>query len=735
MPDALILPPLSSHSILMVLLQMALMLVLARVLAEVMRRLGQPAVIGELLAGILLGPTILGHFGPDVFVMLFPPDPAQFHLLEVISWLGLVLLLLLTGLETDVRVVRTLGPAALYASAGGLTLLFISGFFFGQALPDSFLTDPSRRPLFAALIATSLAITALPVIGKILMDLKLIRRNLGVVILSAGVVDDTVGWLVLGIIAGIAEGGSFSFQRLAMTLLGLAGFLLFLRYVVFPLFGRAISYVNENVGIAGADITLILVGTFLCSAATEALGVHAVFGAFVFGIMVRQIPRVKASSLHVLELFVLSALSPIFFAFVGLKVDLWTLTGWVVPTLFVLLAVFGKTIGCYIGARLGRMSHWEALALGFGMNARGAMGLIVALIGLSLNLLTPEMFSIIVLMAVLTSFLAPVLLRTVMHKLPLSEEERRRMESGGRQRLIPEGAIRVLVPTAGGGNALGAFALAAPLVRAVDGTLTALYVERREEGQRWWSWSRLTDRSSSLAGRGLERHLEAAADRLGDQRKKLVVRRVRAAEPARAVIEESARDYDLLMIGAAPRHVLAQSMIAEIMAEAKLPVIIVRSTETTPPPSYRRVLVPVDGSLFSRYSAEFAFAYAGAAGARVTLLHVVNDARVFSGALAMPDNREAHSLAAAQEAEMAERIRKDYGTLASANDAPWDVRILASGDPGGTIIQESYSEHYDLIILGAENKMLAQPLFFGQGTAAIVERSGCTTAIVVPKME
>ena len=733
MTDALILPPLESHAILVVLLQMAALLVLARVLAEVMRRLGQPAVIGELLAGILLGPTILGHFAPDFFFLLFPQDVAQFHLLEVISWLGLVLLLLLTGIETDLRIVRSLGPAALYASAGGLTLLFASGFGFGYVLPDHFLTDPSRRLLFSALLATSLAITALPVIGKILMDLNLIKRNFGVVILSAGVIDDTVGWLVLGIIAGIAEAGTFSAPKLVLTLVGLGAYLVAVRYAVFPLFGRAIRYVNESVGVAGADLTLILGGTFLSAAATEALGVHAVFGAFVFGLMVRQLPRVKGSSLHTLELFVLSALSPIFFAFVGLKVDLWTLTGWMVPTLLILLALAGKTIGCYLGARLGRMSHWESLALGFGMNARGAMGLIVALIGLSLDLLTPEMFSIIVLMAVVTSFLAPLLLRTVLNKLPLSEEERRRLESDTRQRLIPEGAIKVLVPTAGGGNAMGAFALAAPLVRAHNGSMTALYVERAD-GRRRMPWTRFTDPSAALAGRGLERHLEAAAERLGDQHKKLTVRRVRSSAPAEAVLEESARDYDLLMIGAAPRHVLAHSMIAEIMREAKLPVIIVRSTEQVPPESYRRILVPVEGSVFSRNAAEFAFTYAEAAKARVTLLHVLNEARVFTGALAMPESRETHALAQPEEETLATRIRTDYGALAAAHGTPWDVRILASGDPGSTIIEESHSEHYDLLVLGAENKMLAQPLFFGQGTAAIVERSGCTTAVVVPNV-
>jgi Kef-type K+ transport system membrane component KefB/nucleotide-binding universal stress UspA family protein len=727
--DPTTLPPLSGHAILVLLIQLVALLFLARVLAEAMRRLGQPAVIGELLAGILLGPTVLGHFAPDVFLSIFPPDAAQFHLLETISWLGLILLLLLTGLETDLRVMRTLGPAALYASAGGLTVLFASGLLFGYQLPAEFLVDTAKRPLFAALLATALAITALPVIGKILIDLNLIRRNLGVITLSAAVVDDTVGWLVLGVIAGIAEAGTFSASRLAMSLGGLAAFLAALRWIVFPAFSRTVRYINESVGIGGADLTIILVGTFAAAAATEAIGVHAVFGAFVFGLMVRQVPRVRPASLHTLEQFVLSALSPIFFAFVGLKVDLWTLTGWQVPLLFILVAVAGKTLGCYAGARLGRTPHWEALALGFGMNARGAMGLIVALIGLTLGLLTPEMFSIVVLMAVVTSFLAPVLLRLVLPKLTLTDEERKRLDAGTRRSLLPEGAVRVLVPTAGGGNAMGAFALAAPLVKEREGTLTALYVERPT--QRGFV-RRLLRPGADLAGRGLEAHLEAAAALLGDARKRLTTRRVRAESAAAAVLEESARDYDLLMIGAAPQHLVAHSMIADVMSGARLPTVIVRSTGATPPPVFRTILVPIEGSSYSRIAAEFAFAYAAAAGARVTLLHVLNEARVFTGSLAMPDSRESHAVGRAQEAKLAERIRADYGPFAEEHEIALNVRVLASGDPGGTIIEESRTGYYDLLVLGAENKMLAQPLFFGQGTAAIVERAGCTTAVVVP---
>ena len=726
--DPASLPPISGHAILILLLQLAGLLALARALSEVMRRIGQPAVIGELLAGIILGPTVLGHYLPELFLAVFPPEARQFHLLEVISWLGMVLLLLLTGLETDLRVMRRLGRSSLFVSLGGMLTNFALGVTLGLLLPDRYLTDPGNRPIFAAFLATALAITAMPVVAKILIDLKLIKRNLGVVILSAGVLDDTTGWLVLSVIAGVASAGVFSASKLALTLGSLVVYVVVMRYAVYPVFSRILRYVNAHVQLAGADITVILVFTFLSAAATEAIGVHAVFGAFAMGLLVRQVPRVRESSLHALEVFVLAALSPIFFAFVGLKVDLWALTGWLLPLVVIGTAVVGKLVGCYTGARLAGVSHWESLAIGFGMNARGAMELIVALIGLSLGLLTQEMYSTIVLVAVVTSFMAPLLLRAVMPKLTMTDEERRRIEDDGRQRLIPSGPIRVLVPTAGGGNARGAFALAAPLVSTRGGALSALYVEQPVTTR---FWDRLRGHRASLAGRGLEEQLEWVAERLGEQRRALVLRRVRSAEPAAAGLSEAGRDYDLLMIGAAPRHLVERSVIGDVLAGADLPAVIVQAVEPLPE-RFDRIVVPVDGSVFARQAAEFAFAYAGATGAEVTLLHVVDETRVLTGSLPVSDQRTARVLDEQEETSAEVRIRENFVGVAAAYDAAWDVRVLGSGDPSATIIEESRSDRCDLLVLGAENKMLAQPVFFGQGTAAIVDRAGCTTAVVVP---
>ena len=723
------LAPISGEAIRILLLQLAGLLALARVLSEVMRRLKQPAVIGELIAGIILGPTILGHFLPQIELAIFPQSTRQFHLLEVVSWLGMVLLLLLTGLETDVTVMRSLGRSALCVSLGGMLLNFLLGGILGWLLPDSVLTNPGTRPIFAAFLATALAITAMPVVAKILIDLRLIRRNIGVVILSAGVLDDTTGWLVLSVIAGIASAGVFSVTKLAITLAGVVVYVLVMRYAVHPFFTRLLAFVNERVQLAGADVTLILVFTFLSAAATEAIGVHAVFGAFAMGLLVRQVPRVRSSSLHSIETFVLSALSPIFFAFVGLKVDLWSLANWQLPTLVIGVAMVGKLVGCYTGGRIGGLAHWESLAVGFGMNARGAMELVVALIGLSLGLLTPEMYSTIVLLAVVTSFLAPILLRIVIPKLPVTEEERRRLQDDDRGRLLPAGPVRVLAPTAGGPNAEAMLALGAPLVRSRGGALTALYVERAQ-AFRWRDL--LLGRRRSLAGRGIEEHLGRAVKRFGDQQRLFSVQRAVAADPAERVVAESGRDYDLLMIGAAPHHLIAASLLGRVLPRMQLPTIIVKAGRGPIPECFERLLVPHDGSVFSRAAVEFSFAYAAASHARLTLLHVLNEARVSTGTLTAPEERGAHAPGKAQEREIEAQVRAHFEPMGAPSGVSFDVRILVSGDPPATILEVASADDIDLLVLGAENKMLARPLFFGQGTAAIVERADCTTAVVVP---
>ncbi|MDP9020164.1 MAG: cation:proton antiporter, partial [Actinomycetota bacterium] len=185
--------PLGGEALLLVILQFGLLLLTARALGEVAVRFGLPSVVGELTAGLVLGPSLLGAVAPGVFEWLFPQEPEQFHLLEVISWLGVIMLLILTGLETDVRLIARKGKGAALISAGGITIPFLTGFALGFALPADFIARPDQPVVFAMFIGTAMSISAIPVIAKVMMEMKVIRRDIGQVTLAAGMIDDTVG--------------------------------------------------------------------------------------------------------------------------------------------------------------------------------------------------------------------------------------------------------------------------------------------------------------------------------------------------------------------------------------------------------------------------------------------------------------------------------------------------------------------------------------------------------------
>ena len=274
---------------------------MARIGAEISKRLGLPAVVGELSAGIALGPTLLGHYFPHAFEAIFPADKNQFHLLDAFGSVGMSLLLLLTGLETDLRLLRNLGRAALIASVMGMVLPFGLGFGLGYFMPAEYLADPSSRLLFSLFLATAMSISAMPVIAKILIDLDLTKRNIGLVILSAGVVDDTVGWLILSLIAAAATHGVVHIQDLGLTVLYLAIFILVAVFVLYPVLRVAVRVATEHFKASDSDLVLVIVTTFLCAAATERIGVHPVFGAFVAGIVLHQTPRLRKETIARLE--------------------------------------------------------------------------------------------------------------------------------------------------------------------------------------------------------------------------------------------------------------------------------------------------------------------------------------------------------------------------------------------------------------------------------------------------
>jgi Kef-type K+ transport system membrane component KefB/mannitol/fructose-specific phosphotransferase system IIA component (Ntr-type) len=396
----------TDHDVLVFLLALGALLASARLCGELARAIGLPLVVGEIAAGIALGPTALGRIAPKQHAWLFPPG-APTWTISAYTTVAVVLLLVVVGLEVDLGVLRRRGRSALATGLLGVLLPMASGVVLGFVLPDSDLVDPSRRATVALLLGVALSISALPVIAKTLLDLGLFKSDVGLLVMAAAMIDDLVGWLALSLLLGPMSGTSVDFGSFAKTVALAALFAAVLLVVGRRLIDRVLARV-EGVGTAGAGRVLSLVITFALfgAAITQAIGLHAVFGGFVVGLTVGGAARVNERTRMVIEDFVVNVFAPVFFASIGLRVDFVGAFDLRLCALVLVLATVPKLLGCTIGARIGGLKWSQATAVGFGMNARGAMGIILADLARDAGLLTDQMFVALVVMALATSLVS-----------------------------------------------------------------------------------------------------------------------------------------------------------------------------------------------------------------------------------------------------------------------------------------------------------------------------------------
>ena len=710
--------PLGGHTVFLLMVQLALLLSAARAGAELCKRVGLPAVVGELASGILLGPSGFGARFPHAFRAVFPLQQVQFQLLDVVGTLGMVLLLLLTGLETDVRLLRNLGRAAFIASLLGMLVPFGSGFALGQVMPAAYVAQPEHRTLFSLFLATAMAISAMPVIAKILLDLRLMRRNIGLIILSAGVVDDTAGWLVLSLIAGAASQGVVHVGDLARTLLAMGGFLAAVAFVLYPL-SRWFLGVAARFRVPDSDLVVLVVLSLFCAAATEKIGVHAVFGAFVAGVMFRQVPRLRHQAVQRLESFVFAILAPVFFGIVGLKVDLWSLGGGRMLAVVLAVACLGKFLGVTVGALWGGLRFWEALSIAVAMNARGAMELVVATIGLSLGLLNQQMFSIIVMVAVVTSFMAPLLLRLTMRRVRITEEEEQRILADESVRLFDPAHVRALLPTAGSPDALAAATIGFALGKRSDAALTVLHVVAEPN-----VWRRVGRAFRRAKPNGIDMHLGKIRD-LADGAPAPSTSQRTARAVSDAIVEEASKGYDVLLVGASRT---GGNVIEDIVESTPCHLVVVRSSSAgAGGRPFKNVLVPIEGGVFSAAAVELAVRYAETADAKVTLA-VLSEHRA-----PLTSYGEVMPRADEREASVDDQLERISHVFRTSSVKPRVLRL--EYNPGRSAVEKEVATGgYDLIVVGAENRAVQHRLFFGYENERLMRKSPATVAIVVPKL-
>jgi Kef-type K+ transport system membrane component KefB len=425
--------PIGAHQLLVFLLQVGLLLALALLLGRLAVRFRMPAIVGELCAGVAVGPSVLAHAAPALSRWLLPGTSAQYHLLDAVGEIGVLLLVGITGAQLDLGLVRRRGITAARVGAGGLIVPLGLGIATGLLLPASLVPaslvrGSAHRVTFALFLGVAMGVSAIPVIAKTLLDMRLLHRDVGQLILCSVMVDDIAGWMLLSVVALIATVG------LKMADIGISlGYLAITAAVAViarPLVRMSLRAAGRAPD-SGPTIAVVTILILLSAVATQAMGLEAIFGAFVCGLVIRSSGALEETRLAPLRSVVLWVFAPLYFATAGLRMNLTALTR--LPVLLaglviVAVAIAGKFAGAYAGAKLSRLSHWEALALGAGINSRGVVEIIIAMVGLQLHVLSSGMYTIIVLVAIVTSLMAPPVLRLAMARVEHTAEEELRAD-------------------------------------------------------------------------------------------------------------------------------------------------------------------------------------------------------------------------------------------------------------------------------------------------------------------
>ena len=399
-----------------ILVQVASLLVVARLLGTLATRLGVTRVIGELATGFVLGPSLFGRLLPDCYDLVFSGVASA--TVSDLSVVGLVFLLTLAGMETDVGLVRTYVRDVVAIGSLGLALPFALGVVLGLAIPAALLTETAPRVVFALFLATALSISALPVVVRILIDLDAFTQPFGQLTVAIAMYTDVVGWLLLSVVVGMARIGTLDAGAVGGVLLALVAFVGGAVIVGRRLLETILARLDED-DVRG-QVTVVVGAALVGGAITHELGLEPSLGAFVAGLLLSRAGGIAERTTDTFERVTLGAFAPLFFGVAGLDADLSLLfdpTVARVGTITLVIATIGKLGGVTLAASLLGYSRREALGMGVGLNARGAIEIVVATVGLELGILSVRMYTVVLGVAVVTSAMTPPLLRRVLRPL------------------------------------------------------------------------------------------------------------------------------------------------------------------------------------------------------------------------------------------------------------------------------------------------------------------------------
>jgi Kef-type K+ transport system membrane component KefB len=412
-------PVKNAHVIFHVLLALAVVIVAGRLLGAIFAFVKQPPVIGEVVAGILLGPSLLGHVSPEIMQFILPAEVSP--QLGIIAQFGVILYMFIVGLDLNAEMLREKAQATIAISHASIIAPFLMGSGLALLLYPRYASSSVPFTSFALFLGVALSITAFPVLARILTDRKMTKTRLGTMALVCAAADDATAWCLLALVIGVAQakiGGALVTCGLALV------YVLFMFMAVKPLVVWLLKREKETT-LSARTTAYVLLGLLLSSLVTETIGIHAIFGAFVFGAVIPHDSTVARGLCHKLEDFVCILLLPAFFALTGLRTQIGLVSGlenWLFCGLIVLVAIIGKIGGSALAARLSGLNWRESFALGSLMNTRGLMGLIVLNVGLDMKVISPTIFAMLVIMALVTTGMTAPLVDWLMPRTELETE-------------------------------------------------------------------------------------------------------------------------------------------------------------------------------------------------------------------------------------------------------------------------------------------------------------------------
>ncbi|HMO17554.1 MAG TPA: cation:proton antiporter [Oligoflexia bacterium] len=697
------------------LLQVGLLLFFARLFGQVCSRFGQPSVIGEIVAGIVLGPSFFGLLFPDLSVHFLPTTDAQLHLLEGISLLGVLFLLFITGLEIDIPLIYRQIRVSLGVAFGGLILPLFGGYILGINLPDHVLVSQETRQLTASFFAVAFAISAIPVVARVLLELKIIRRDVSQTLFAAAMIDDAVGWILLSSLVGIAASGAFSLNSLMLSLLSVIGLALLSltlgRFIVSKLLDFIFNKEFSD-GLLSYLISLIFIWAWF----SQSLHLEAIFGAFIMGLILSMIPRANGEVLHTIELFTNQFLAPLFFAIAGLKINIQLLADPIyiyLSILVLVVATSSKFIGVYAGARLlGNSSHWPAVFLASGLNARGSMGIIVASIGLSLELLTVELYAMLVLMAVVTSVAAPPMLRATVRRIDPDPEELARLN---REKVAEagffNGTSRVLIPLRPRTKEeikkynINELTVFNKIHEKIGAEATIVSVAKEDK---------ITDAQAFL-------------DQITSSMVKGSKGRVLSGEapPAFQILDEVKKGYDIVILGVSKESVISSPravfspLVDSVVRLSGCPVILVQGELPLESVHGSRILVPTGGSISSKRATELSFLFLQDLNSELHLLKVVEEVE-----------DQTNSTILQRQVNFGRQVLKDLEHFAEAHNVKATTELRLGPDPETVILETIIRNEIDLLILGTRVRPVGERLYLGPRIEKLLREAKCPVIVL-----